>query len=121
MTVKHVLRALISVLFATGMSVAQAGGEAVPASGADLRDVALSAARQRSVVEAAFRESAKDAARGDANNEKLRPTSAERDAVDPLSYTFKLRNTDVTLDFCSGTHLLMTSNLDSVTEVIVRP
>jgi len=121
MTGKHVLRSLIAVLFATGMAVAQAGGEAVPASGADLREVALSAARQRSVVEAAFRESAKDAARNDSNKDQSRTVSGERDVVDPLSYTFRLRNTDVTLDFCSGTHLLMTSNLDSVTEVIVRP
>lgn len=121
MTAKQSLRALVSVLFASGMTVAQAGGDVAPVTGASLREAALSAARQRSVVEAAFRESAQDANRNEAHNEKSRSAIAERDAVDPLSYTFKLNNTDVTLDFCSGTHLLMTSNLDSVTEVIVRP
>lgn len=108
MRARSLLRNLIVVLFAVGTMAAQAGTEAVPASGEQLREVALAAARQRAVVEAASREIAKDVARSPGT------------ASGPLSYTRSFGNTGVTFDLCSGSHLLMTSNLDSVTELIVR-
>ena len=114
MKCRSLLRSSIAVLFATG--VAAAGAEPMPASGADLREIALTAARQRSVVEAASRDEAKGTAQGAPFHVVARSMSS-----DPLSYTLKLNNTEVSLDFCSGTHLLMTSNLDSVTELIARP
>ena len=105
------LRSTVAILFAAG--VAAAGAEPMSVSGADLREAALTAARQRSVVEAASRDEAKGAA----------PVASAAHSMtsDPLSYTLKLNNTAVSLDFCSGSHLLMTSNLDSVTELIARP
>ena len=111
MKCRPLLRSSIAVLFATG--VAAAGAEPMPASGADLREAALTAARQRSVVEAASRDEARGTAQGAAVIRNM--------TSDPLSYTLKLNNTEVSLDFCSGAHLLMTSNLDSVTELIARP
>ena len=111
MKCRPLLRSSIAVLFATG--VAAAGAEPMPASGADLREAALTAARQRSVVEAASRDEARDSSQ--------RAAVARSMTSDPLSYTLKLNNTEVSLDFCSGAHLLMTSNLDSVTELIARP
>lgn len=111
MKCRPLLRSSIAVLFATG--VAAAGAEPMPASGADLREAALTAARQRSVVEAASRDEAMGTAQGVAVARSM--------TSDPLSYTRKFNNTEVSLDFCSGSHLLMTSNLDSVTELIARP
>jgi hypothetical protein len=119
MKAKQGLRSLIIVLFAAGMMAAQAGGEAMSATGRSLRESALLAARQRAVVETASREEASSGARSVPSGDVA--INARSITSDPLSYTFKLNSTDVTLDFCSGAHLLMTSNLDSVTELIVHP
>ena len=108
MRARSLLRNVFALLFAAGTTAVQAGAEALPVSGEYLREAALIAARQRAVVEAASRETAMDAARNPGT------------ATAPLSYTRSFGNTEVTFDFCSGSHLLMTSNLDSVTELIVR-
>jgi hypothetical protein len=108
------LRRSIAALFAAG--VAAAAAETLPVTGADLREAALTAARQRSVVEVASRDEAWGAAQDAPFHAVARSMTS-----DPLNYTRKFRNTEVSLDFCSGSHLLMTSNLDSVTELIARP
>lgn len=108
MSGKQLLRRVIVVLFAAAASAAQAGAEA-PGAGLSLRESALIAARQRSVVEAASREAAMSA------------VDSRSVMSDPLSYTLKLKDTALTLDFCTGSHLLMTNHLDPLTELIVHP
>ena len=99
---------IFAAALATALCTAtQAGGNAAPATGLSLRDAALSAARQ-SVVP------------GDPTREPSGAALA-RGTSYPLSRTFMLGNTDVSLDFCSGAHLLMTSNPDSVIELVQHP
>lgn len=109
MRAKSLLRSLTIMLFSTPCGVAHAGGTAVSANGFSLREAALAAARQSASLE------------DRAPMVSAAPAIDASRVSDPLSYARPLGDTLVTLDFCTGAHLLTTNNLDAVTELVQHP
>jgi hypothetical protein len=106
---KRLLRSFTVMLCGVVCGAAHAGNDAVSASGLSLREAALTAARHRVDVE----DPAPMASAGVVTD--TGPISG------PLGYALRLGDTLVTLDFCAGTHLLTTNNLDAATELFQHP